>query len=134
VGRKKLVRKAEPPSKRGIVWPRWTGFRGMTVRDWLGLENANLGGAGSITNEELEQQAMTLKGATMPTARGTKIGSKTERSASSMNNATVRSRGLRTGGSCIGYRTGGYQLSAKRRHGTTSKRSTSSPTASSNTV
>jgi hypothetical protein len=37
VGRKKLVRKAEPPSKRGIRWPRWTGFRGMTVRDWLQL-------------------------------------------------------------------------------------------------
>jgi uncharacterized protein YjbI with pentapeptide repeats len=37
VGRKKLVRKAESPSKRGIVWPRWTGFRGMTVRDWLEL-------------------------------------------------------------------------------------------------
>jgi uncharacterized protein YjbI with pentapeptide repeats len=37
VERKKLVRKAEPPSKRGIAWPRWTGFRGMTVRDWLDL-------------------------------------------------------------------------------------------------
>jgi hypothetical protein len=37
VGRKKLVRKAEPPAKRGIAWPRWTGFRGMTVRDWLEL-------------------------------------------------------------------------------------------------
>jgi uncharacterized protein YjbI with pentapeptide repeats len=37
VGQKKLVRKAEPPSKRGIAWPRWTGFRGMTVRDWLDL-------------------------------------------------------------------------------------------------
>jgi uncharacterized protein YjbI with pentapeptide repeats len=37
VGQKKLVRKAEPPSKRGIRWPRWTGFRGMTVRDWLQL-------------------------------------------------------------------------------------------------
>jgi uncharacterized protein YjbI with pentapeptide repeats len=37
VGQKKLVRKAEPPSKRGIRWPRWTGFRGMTVRDWLDL-------------------------------------------------------------------------------------------------
>jgi uncharacterized protein YjbI with pentapeptide repeats len=37
VGRKKLVRKAEPPSKRGTAWPRWTGFRGMTVRDWLQL-------------------------------------------------------------------------------------------------
>ena len=35
MGRKKLVRKAEPPSKRGIRWPRWTGFRRMTVRDWL---------------------------------------------------------------------------------------------------
>src|SRR5215216_2967918 len=37
VGQKKLVRKAEPPAKRGIAWPRWTGFRGMTVRDWLDL-------------------------------------------------------------------------------------------------
>jgi uncharacterized protein YjbI with pentapeptide repeats len=37
VGRKKLVRKAEPPAKRGIAWPKWTGFRGMTVRDWLQL-------------------------------------------------------------------------------------------------
>jgi hypothetical protein len=37
VGQKKLVRKAESPSKRGIAWPRWTGFRGMTVRDWLQL-------------------------------------------------------------------------------------------------
>jgi uncharacterized protein YjbI with pentapeptide repeats len=37
VGQKKLVRKAEPPSKRGIAWPRWTGFRGMTVREWLAL-------------------------------------------------------------------------------------------------
>src|SRR5829696_1335451 len=37
VGQKKLVRKAALPSKRGIRWPRWTGFRGMTVRDWLDL-------------------------------------------------------------------------------------------------
>jgi uncharacterized protein YjbI with pentapeptide repeats len=37
VGRKKLVRKSEPPAKRGIAWPRWTGFRGMTVRAWLEL-------------------------------------------------------------------------------------------------
>jgi uncharacterized protein YjbI with pentapeptide repeats len=37
VGQKKLVRKAEPPSKRGIAWPRWTGFRGMTLRSWLEL-------------------------------------------------------------------------------------------------
>ena len=35
VGRKKLVRKAVPSSRRGIAWPRWTGFRGMTVRNWL---------------------------------------------------------------------------------------------------
>jgi uncharacterized protein YjbI with pentapeptide repeats len=34
---KKLVRKAEPPSKRGVAWPRWTGFRGMTLRSWLEL-------------------------------------------------------------------------------------------------
>jgi uncharacterized protein YjbI with pentapeptide repeats len=37
VGQKKLVRKAEPPSKRGIAWPRWTGFRGKTVWDFLQL-------------------------------------------------------------------------------------------------
>jgi uncharacterized protein YjbI with pentapeptide repeats len=37
LGQKKLVRKAESPSKRGMTWPRWTGFRGMTVRDWLDL-------------------------------------------------------------------------------------------------
>src|SRR5215217_2538668 len=37
VERKKLVRKAEPSSRRGIAWPRWTGFRGMTIRDWLQL-------------------------------------------------------------------------------------------------
>jgi uncharacterized protein YjbI with pentapeptide repeats len=37
VGRKKLVRKAEPSSRRGIAWPRWTGFRGMTLRSWLEL-------------------------------------------------------------------------------------------------
>ena len=37
MGRKKLVRKAEPPSKRSIAWPRWTGFRGMTLRSWLEL-------------------------------------------------------------------------------------------------
>ena len=37
VGRKKLARKAEKPTRRGIAWPRWTGFRGMTVRDWLDL-------------------------------------------------------------------------------------------------
>jgi hypothetical protein len=35
VGQKKLVRKTEPPSKSRIRWPRWTGFRGMTLRDWL---------------------------------------------------------------------------------------------------
>jgi uncharacterized protein YjbI with pentapeptide repeats len=37
VGQKKLVRKAEPPSKRGMAWPRWTGFRGKTVWDFLQL-------------------------------------------------------------------------------------------------
>jgi septal ring factor EnvC (AmiA/AmiB activator) len=37
VGRKKPRRKAEPSAKRRIAWPRWTGFRGMTVRDWLQL-------------------------------------------------------------------------------------------------
>jgi uncharacterized protein YjbI with pentapeptide repeats len=40
VERKKLVRKAEPPSKRGIRWPRWTGFRGKTVWDFLQLISA----------------------------------------------------------------------------------------------
>jgi hypothetical protein len=34
---KKLVRKAEPLSNRGSAWPRWTGFRGMTLRNWLEL-------------------------------------------------------------------------------------------------
>jgi hypothetical protein len=37
VERKKLVRKAEPPSNRRIAWPRWTGFRGRTIWDWLQL-------------------------------------------------------------------------------------------------
>jgi uncharacterized protein YjbI with pentapeptide repeats len=37
VGRKKQVRKAEPPSKRGTAWPRWTGFRGKTAWDFLQL-------------------------------------------------------------------------------------------------
>jgi uncharacterized protein YjbI with pentapeptide repeats len=37
VGQKKLVRKAEPPSKPGLAWPRWTGFRGKTAWDWLQL-------------------------------------------------------------------------------------------------
>ena len=37
VGQKKLVRKAEPPSKRSIRWPRWTGFRERTVWDCLEL-------------------------------------------------------------------------------------------------
>jgi Pentapeptide repeats (8 copies) len=37
VGRKKWVRKAEPSSERGIAWPRWTGFRGKTVWDWMDL-------------------------------------------------------------------------------------------------
>jgi hypothetical protein len=37
VGRKKQVRKAELPSKRRIRWPRWTGFRGKTVWDFLQL-------------------------------------------------------------------------------------------------
>jgi cell division protein FtsB len=36
------------------------------------LDNANLGGADGITNEELEQQALTLEGATMP--NGQKYG------------------------------------------------------------
>jgi hypothetical protein len=37
VGQKKLVRKAEPPSKRRLRWPRWTGLPGKTVWDWLQL-------------------------------------------------------------------------------------------------
>jgi hypothetical protein len=37
VERKKLVRKTEPLSKRGMRLPRWTGFRGMTLRNWLEL-------------------------------------------------------------------------------------------------
>jgi uncharacterized protein YjbI with pentapeptide repeats len=37
VARKKAARKKEPTPKRRITWPRWTGFRGMTVRDWLQL-------------------------------------------------------------------------------------------------
>ena len=37
MGRKKPGLKVEPESKRRIAWPRWTGFRGMTVRDWLEL-------------------------------------------------------------------------------------------------
>jgi uncharacterized protein YjbI with pentapeptide repeats len=40
VGRKALVRKPEP--KRGIAGPRWTGFRGMTVRNWLPIVGALL--------------------------------------------------------------------------------------------
>jgi uncharacterized protein YjbI with pentapeptide repeats len=37
VGRTKPGRKAEPPSKRRISWPRWTGFRNKTVWDLLQL-------------------------------------------------------------------------------------------------
>jgi uncharacterized protein YjbI with pentapeptide repeats len=37
VEQKTLVRKAEPPSKRGMAWPRWTGFRNKTVWDYLQL-------------------------------------------------------------------------------------------------
>lgn len=37
MGRKKPGRKAEPPSKRRIAWPGWTGFRGKTIWDWLQL-------------------------------------------------------------------------------------------------
>ena len=37
MGRKKLGRKPEPPSKRKIAWPSWTGFRGKTVWDWMQL-------------------------------------------------------------------------------------------------
>jgi hypothetical protein len=37
VGRKTLVQKAEQSSKSRIAWPRWTGFCGMAVRDWLQL-------------------------------------------------------------------------------------------------
>src|SRR5918994_93405 len=31
--KKTLVRQPDPPSK----WPRWTGFRGKTVWDWMDL-------------------------------------------------------------------------------------------------
>jgi hypothetical protein len=37
VARKKPARKKEPTPKHGIAWPRWTGFRGKTVWDWLQL-------------------------------------------------------------------------------------------------
>ncbi len=37
MARKKPAQKKEPTPERGIAWPRWTGFRGMTVRDWLQL-------------------------------------------------------------------------------------------------
>jgi hypothetical protein len=30
-------RKADSASKPRIAWPRWTGFRGMTLREWLQL-------------------------------------------------------------------------------------------------
>ena len=35
--RKKPGRKADSASKPRIAWPRWTGFRGMTLREWLQL-------------------------------------------------------------------------------------------------
>ena len=35
--RKKPGRKADSASKPGIAWPRWTGFRGTTLREWLQL-------------------------------------------------------------------------------------------------
>src|SRR3712207_4756759 len=37
MARKKPGRKKEQTPKRGIAWPSWTGFRGMTLRDWLQL-------------------------------------------------------------------------------------------------
>lgn len=37
MGRKKPGRKQEPASKHGILWPRWTGFGGKTVWEWLQL-------------------------------------------------------------------------------------------------
>jgi hypothetical protein len=37
VARKKPGRKKEAAPKRGIAWPRWTGFRGKTVWDLLQL-------------------------------------------------------------------------------------------------
>jgi hypothetical protein len=40
VGRKALSRKPEP--KRRKAWPRWTGFRGMTVRGWVPIVGALL--------------------------------------------------------------------------------------------
>lgn len=35
--RKKPGRKADSASKPRIAWPRWTGFHGMTLREWLQL-------------------------------------------------------------------------------------------------
>ena len=43
MGRKKSGRKVESPSKRRIPWPRWTGFRGKTVWDWMDLLIVPLG-------------------------------------------------------------------------------------------
>jgi hypothetical protein len=37
VERNKPGRKADSASKPRIAWPRWTGFRGMTLREWLQL-------------------------------------------------------------------------------------------------
>jgi uncharacterized protein YjbI with pentapeptide repeats len=55
------------------------------------LSEANLSDAHGITNEELDQQAKSLEGPPCPTARSTRTGSKTERSASRVNSATGRS-------------------------------------------
>jgi len=37
LGREKLVRMTQPPPTRSKAWPRWTGFRGKTVWDWMQL-------------------------------------------------------------------------------------------------
>jgi hypothetical protein len=37
VERNKPGRKADSAAKPRIAWPRWTGFRGMTLREWLQL-------------------------------------------------------------------------------------------------
>jgi hypothetical protein len=63
VARKKPGRKKEPTPKRGIAWPRWTGFRGMTVRDWLQLLIVPLAlvGIGFIFTMQQEQQAQKIE-------------------------------------------------------------------------
>ena len=56
MGGKALSRKPEP--KRGIAWPRWTGFRGMTVRDWrqsayIGVHCVKINGGEEVIEREV---------------------------------------------------------------------------------